>query len=110
MNQRMLFISIVQKKRNGYKGLIKYNREDKKFYLMYNYNKDIKNDRSNFNKFINDFINDNLNKYNLKYTKLQKFYIGALFKSNQSNSNVNVKSSFKIQFNITLDLTNDEIN
>ena len=98
------------KNRNGCKGLIKYNKEDKKFYLMYKCNKEIKHDTSSFNEFYNEFINDNLNKYNMKYTKFQKFYIRSLFKSNQSNTNVNVKNAFKIKFKFTLDLTNEEIN
>ena len=46
----------------------------------------------------------------MKYKKFQKFYIRSLFKSNQSNSNINVKNLFKIKFKITLDLTNEEIN
>ena len=46
----------------------------------------------------------------MKYKKFQKCYIRSLFKSNQSNSNINVKNLFKIKFKITLDLTNEEIN
>lgn len=77
---------------------------------MYKCNKEIKHDASSFNEFYNEFINDNLNKYNMKYTKFQKFYIRSLFKFNQSNTNVNVKNAFKIKFKFTLDLTNEEIN
>lgn len=46
----------------------------------------------------------------MKYIKFQKFYIRALFKSNQSSTNVNAKNFFKIKFNFNLDLTNEEIN
>ena len=45
----------------------------------------------------------------MQYEKLQKFFIRAIFKSNEANDINTLKTVFKNKFNISLSLSSDDI-
>ncbi len=61
------------------------------------------------NVILNIFLNKNLTNFNMKYKKLQIFYVRSMFKSNHANDINIVKSLFKKEFKIPIDLSNKEI-
>ena len=44
-----------------------------------------------------------------EFKKIQKFFVRAIYKTNEANDINNIKTIFKNKFNIRLNLTNDEV-
>ena len=58
---------------------------------MTGWHENIKHDTNKFINFYEDFKNNDLKKYPMNIPKLQKFYVYALFKSNQVHDNIIIK-------------------
>ena len=98
------------KKRNGCKGIIKYDIKENTWIMRYKCDEKIAHDTITFDKFYNDFLNNNIKNYNIEYIKIQKFYIRALIKSNQSTDINSIKNIFRNKFNTNIKLSNIQIN
>ena len=62
-----------------------------------------------FETFYENYMNGNLISYNLNLKKFQKYFVRAIYKTNEENDNNNIKTKFKNRFNIRLILTNKEM-
>ena len=78
--------------------------------MRYKCDEKISHDTITFDKFYNDFLNNNIKNYNIEYIKIQKFYIRALIKSNQSTDINSIKNIFRNKFNTNIKLSNIQIN
>ena len=110
MKQKILYIIIVVIKEMVIMVLL--NTAKKNLTLVHACKGIIIHDTVTFDLFYKDFIKINLEKYNMNYKKFKKFYIRALFKSNQCQNNINVEIIFKNKFNKfnkNLELSNNEI-
>ena len=98
------------KKGNRCNDIIRYEKNTKKLIIKNECLNKIEHDTITFDKFLIVFQNYNTNFYNMKLIKRQKFYVGYLFKTNQSNNTETIKYIFKNKYKFPIDLSNTQIN
>ena len=97
------------KRRFGCKGKIKYDINNKKFFIINECNDAIEHDVLPFTEFNQDYLDKNLVNYNMSYKKYQRYYIKSLYLNNDFTDIERILNKFKNEFNTKFKLTNIEI-
>ena len=97
------------KRRYGCAGKVKYDINNKKFFIIKECDDAIEHDVLPLDEFNQDYLDKDLENYNMSYKKYQRYYIKALFLNNDFTDIEKIQIKFKNEFNTNFKLTNREI-